>query len=209
MPKLPKVIFIDWYQTLSTSLFWTDHPSALLTSQEFRNVTQFLFSEPNLVNLWMKGLTNAEQVVSTVAAVTKINVRSILLELEYSCKAMGLYDPTIPVVIQALRKQGIRVIVATDNMDTFERWTVPALKLTSMFDGVITSVSQGACKSEIQDGYSPFFGHYLGQNSIAGGEAILIDDEPIQAVTAALDIEFRLVREPGELVGILHSFLFS
>jgi FMN phosphatase YigB (HAD superfamily) len=199
MSTKPKVIFIDWYKTLSTSLFWVDHRDAVLSREELASIPRFLFSEPGLIDLWMKGFTNANQVAGEVAAILNINAEYALLELEYSCKAMELYDPEVVGVVQDLRKLGIKVIIATDNMDTFERWTVPALKLTSIFDGIITSVTRGALKSELQDDYSPFFGHYLGQNGI--------DDTPIKALTSTTGMQFRHVANPSNVVTILREFL--
>jgi FMN phosphatase YigB (HAD superfamily) len=203
----PKVLFIDWHKTLSTSLFWTNHPGALLSTQELSNTSHFLFSEPGLIDLWMKGFTNSERVAAEIGLALNIDARKILKELEHSCKAMKLYDPQVPAIVQEIRATGMRVVLATDNMDTFERWTVPALKLESMFDGIITSVFRGALKSEIQDGYSPFFGHYLGQNGIKAQEAVLIDDSPIDKLVASIGLSFRPVNDPSQLASMLKEFL--
>jgi FMN phosphatase YigB (HAD superfamily) len=207
MSTLPKVIFIDWYKTLSTSLFWVDHANALLSSEELHSITRYLFSQPELITQWMKGFLVSEHIAAEVAQVLRLDARNVQNELQYSCEAMTLYDPTVIASIQKLRKQGIKIILATDNMDTFERWTVPALKLNAMFDGIITSVSRGALKSEIVDGYSPFFGHYLGQNGIAASEAVLIDDIPIEEAISSLGMAFRHVTNPSVISTILDEFI--
>jgi FMN phosphatase YigB (HAD superfamily) len=203
----PKVLFIDWYKTLSTSLFWANHPRALLSAQELSSISHFLFNQSGLIDLWMKGFTNSERIVAEIELALNIDAQKILKELEHSCKAMHLYDPSVPAIIQEIRASDIRVVLATDNMDAFERWTVPALKLESMFDGIITSVFRGALKSEIQDDYSPFFGHYLGQNGISAEDAILIDDSPIDKLVASIGLGFQYVNHPSQLASILREFL--
>ena len=108
-----------------------------------------------------------------------------------------------------IRENGIKVVLATDNMDTFERWTVPALELEPLFDGILTSVYCGALKSEIQGDYSPFFDHYLKQNRVRPTEAILIDDSPIDEVVKAIGLGFRYVDHPSRLASLLGEFLIS
>ena len=203
----PKVIFVDWYKTLSTSLFWVNHTDALLSPQELNGICSFLFYESGLVDLWMTGFINSEKVIAEIAAVLHIDARRVLQELVYSCKVMELSDTRVPSIIQELRRQGIKVVLATDNMDTFERWTVPALDLSTMFDSVITSASRGVLKSEVQDDYSPFFGDYLVQNGIKPTEAVLVDDSPVDRVVIATGLGFRRVDHPKHLASILSGLL--
>jgi len=203
----PKVIFVDWYKTLSNSLFWIDHPGTLLSSQELSRVTHSLFDDPKLIDSWMKGFTNSEAVSAEAAARTNLDPDNIFQELVYSAQNMKLYDPEVLQMIQAVRDQGRKVVLATDNMDTFERWTVAALNLESVFDGIITSPSRGALKSEIQGDYSPFFGHYLSLNGIKPSEAVLVDDSSIDEVVMATGLGFRRVDHPNRLASILSGFL--
>jgi FMN phosphatase YigB (HAD superfamily) len=203
----PKLIFVDWYKTLSTSLFWINHSDALLSPQELNGICSFLFNESGLVELWMTGFITSEKVAAEIAAVLHIDARRVLQELEYSCKAMELSDTRVPSIIYELREQGIKVVLATDNMDTFERWTVPALELNLMFDGIISSPSRGALKSEIQGDYSPFFSHYLEQNGIKPTEAVLVDDSPIEEVVRSTGLGFRRVNHPNHLASILSGLL--
>jgi FMN phosphatase YigB (HAD superfamily) len=203
----PKVIFVDWYKTLSTSLFWVDHPKALLTPQELSRVSRSLFDEPGLIDLWMKGFTNSETVCAEASVRTNLDPYKILQELAYSAQHMELYDPEVSQIIQRVRNQGTKVVLATDNMDTFERWTAPSLKLGLVFDDIITSASRGALKSEFQGRRSPFFGHYLGQVALDYPDAVLIDDMPIADMVASTGLGFQHIEHPSQLASILGNYI--
>jgi hypothetical protein len=69
------------------------------------------------------------------------------------------------------------VVIATDNMDTFHRWTVPGLRLHTLFDDVLNSWQLRALKEDVgQDGRSLFFANYLRAHGIGRGESLLLDD---------------------------------
>jgi FMN phosphatase YigB (HAD superfamily) len=83
----------------------------------------------------------------------------------------------IPEMIAQLRAKGLKVVLATDNMDTFHRWTVPSLQLMSLFDDILSSFQLKALKSDCgAEGRSLFFAHYLQTHSIHRGESLVLDD---------------------------------
>jgi FMN phosphatase YigB (HAD superfamily) len=107
--------------------------------------------------------------------------------------------------LQAIREQGIKVVLATDNMDAFCRWTVPAMHLGGIFDAILDSASLGVLKDDLVGGRSPFFGPWLSDQRIAPSEAVLVDDSPpaSAASAAAIGLETRLVEHPGKLASVL------
>lgn len=54
-------------------------------------------------------------------------------------------------LIEAVRSK-YRVIFLTDNMDCFDRFTIPALNLESYFDQIINSYNHGVTKADANGG---------------------------------------------------------
>ncbi len=82
-------------------------------------------------------------------------------------------------LINQLRATGTKVVLATDNMDSFVRWTIPALGLTNYFDDILDSFSLKALKRDFDEqGNSRFFSGYLSKNNLLPTDCVLIDDSP-------------------------------
>lgn len=88
---------------------------------------------------------------------------------------MEFADPALVPLVQQLRRQGAQAVIATDNMDTFDRWTVPSLRLTQYFDGILCSHCLGTLKL---DQPSSFLTSYFRRHDIPPAQTILIDDNP-------------------------------
>lgn len=67
-------------------------------------------------------------------------------------------------------------MIATDNMDTFERFTIPAMKLNELFDDFLISHSLKVLKEDIQENSISFFDEYLNKNKLTYQETVLLDD---------------------------------
>jgi FMN phosphatase YigB (HAD superfamily) len=197
-----RVVFIDWHNTLSTSLFWQHRPGCRLSASDSARVGSFVFSRGELVQQWMRGAMAAEDVCILAARRLGLRAEDLLADLEHNCRAMKFHDAACVGAIAAMRAQRIRVVVATDNMDVFSRWTVPALHLGGIFDAILNSASLGVLKSDLADGQSRFFGPWLADRRIAPSETILVDDSP-PASAAAIGLQTRLVEHPDQLVSIL------
>lgn len=64
-------------------------------------------------------------------------------------------------------------------MDTFSRYTVPAMKLDKIFDDILSSHHIGYLKDdELLTDTILFFDDYLVENGWSYSDAILIDDSP-------------------------------
>lgn len=205
MAKQYKVIFIDWDGTLSNSRFW----QRWIGTSEYDRIQQVLFGEDTEhTRLWMTGFMTYNQVLRHVESNTGIAYEELASELEYSARHMKYIDGTTIDLIQKLRKNGIKVVIATDNMETFRLWTVPELKLENLFDGILTSDTRGALKTEYSDnGTSKFFSHYLTQSDIHAGESVLIDNSLDIKIVENFGIDFLHVNESTSLVDHLKRLL--
>lgn len=166
-----KVVFVDWHKTLSTSQFWQHSEDSRLKPEQLQAVDRYVFSSPSLSRLWMMGQLSAESVCHVAAKHLNGSSDDILHDLISSCQRMELCDPTVVEVIQALRERGVKTVIATDNMDTFTRWTVPALRLDEVFDEVLNSADVRMMKK-----YPRFFRDWLESHGVEPSEAILLDD---------------------------------
>jgi beta-phosphoglucomutase-like phosphatase (HAD superfamily) len=154
----------------------------------------------------MLGAVAAEDVCTLAAGSLGLAAADLLADLEHGCRRMEFGDPASADALRAIRAQGTKVVLATDNMDAFYRWTVPALHLRGIFDAILDSASLGTLKGDLIHGQSPFFGPWLSDQGIAPSEAVLVDDSPA-ASTAAIGLQIRLVEHPRKLAGVLAEFV--
>ncbi|GHO63656.1 hypothetical protein KSC_025480 [Ktedonobacter sp. SOSP1-52] len=204
-----RCIFVDWHQTLSTSLFWEHwadptHPLHSLHAP----VVSSMFNSGNTSETiaWMRGELPVEELLQRICLRHHFDYELILQELTVSCKAMQFVSPTVPRSIAQLRAAGIRVAIATDNMDTFTRWTVPALKLHELVDDILNSFDLRALKGDLDSsGRSLFFADYLEKHALEPGESILLDDnyeEDFAALIRSFGIDYHPI-VPG--VGLISA----
>lgn len=206
-----KTIFIDWHGTLSDSRFW-DRWANDPSKQKLHKLAQHALFESEegilVAKDWMRGLRSVDNVMQYLHDVTGIALADMKDELQYTSENMVFINPDVVQRIEALRAKGVKVVIASDNMDTFRLWTIPALGLEDMFDGILTSDTQGALKSEVNaDGFSQFFGHYLQQHKLQPGEAVLIDDNDSLRSVESLGIDFLHVNAAASLVHHLDDLL--
>jgi FMN phosphatase YigB (HAD superfamily) len=176
--KSYKVIFIDWNRTLSNSLFWQDftridhefhHYDAIIFNWLFKENKHILFD-------WMRGKLTAEQVCDLVSTANNLDYEVVFNELTRSAKEMEFVSDHIPDLIRKIRKNGYRVAIATDNMDTFMRFTVPAMELDNLFDDILSSFELQTLKEDYEDDSLTFFNNYFAKHKLTNSDAILLDD---------------------------------
>ena len=200
-----KTIFIDWDGTLSNSRFW----DRWIGTDKYDLIQKALFVDGlEYIRLWMTGFMPYGQVLKYVESKTAKPYDELKEELEYSSRHMKFIDDEVTSLVQELRSNGVKVVIATDNMDTFRLWSSPELELDMLFDGILTSDTRGALKSEsYDDGTSKFFSHYLIQNGIREGESVLIDDSLDTRVVEDFGIDFLHVNETASLTEHLKGLL--
>jgi FMN phosphatase YigB (HAD superfamily) len=201
-----RVVFVDWAKTLSTSRFWQPSPGCGLSVADSARVEEYVFSRRDLLRQWMTGRVTAEEVCSLAAGSLGLAAADLLADLEHNCRGMKFDDPASLVALRAIREQGVKVVLATDNMDTFHRWTVPALHLDGIFDAILDSALLRVLKNDLADGQSPFFGPWLAEQVIRPSEAVLVDDSPPPAA-AAIGLHTSRVEHPAQLASILTALV--
>lgn len=168
-----KYVFIDWNGTLSDSKFWDNLSSLNL----FEKIQQSLFvKHKHFIKDWMRGKTQSEKIIESISNDLEEDAAFIFSELKKSCEQMKFASEKTLPLISELRRKGSKVIIATDNMDTFKRWTAPALKLNEYFDGLLDSHTLQAMKNDFKEDRSLFFDSFLTENNIQPYESVLIDD---------------------------------
>ena len=208
--KQPKVIFVDWNGTLSNSKFWEQlndpvHDLHKLHSQ----LETWLFKEHySLVDDWMLGKTSAEEICERIGEGINKKPQEIFRELTVSCKNMKLCDSRIPGILKRLKVAGIEIAIASDNMDVFRRFTIPALKLNQIFDGFLLSNEIGSYKYEARERKLPFFDNYLKTRKASYEDVVLLDDSEEKTGTFKNSgFEIIQTKTPGSLVAALNSLL--
>lgn len=209
--KKYKIVFIDWNGVLSGSKFWwhledKKHPK----SELFEKIETSLYGNlRHLLKPWMRGELKTEDVIKTTADEGGLDYDEVLQEFIHSCKTMQFVSEDVPSYINELRSNNVKVVIATDNMDSFSRWTVPALKLHELFDGYINSYDIKAMKGDFNEkGKSLFFYNYLKKYDLKSGEAVLIDDsEDKEGKINASGIDYEEVEPINGLVPALKNIL--
>ena len=97
-------------------------------------------------------------------------------------------------------------MIATDNYDVFDKWTVPALSLDNLFDDILNSYNLKALKPELEiNDFSPFFSKYLKDHNV--NKALWLDDNDMSYQAKALGIDFKLVGPEDDLVSLVEDLI--
>ena len=205
-------IFIDWYGTLSTSLFWGQWSVPGHSRNATHMVIQRLWvSDKGLRPLlvpWMRGELASEHFVAVTARHLEMDYEELLDAFIVGCQQMQFVSDEVIDLVRAIRWTGTRVYIATDNMDSFTRWTVPALNLTGhdgIFDGVLNSYDLRCLKADRDEhGSSCFFGPFLTTNGIAAGRSLLIyDSSSLEEIVPGFGMAFWKIDHERNLITAL------
>ncbi|MFA6421843.1 MAG: hypothetical protein WCV92_00330 [Candidatus Buchananbacteria bacterium] len=194
----PKIIFIDWHKTLSNSFFW---------SGNLKYSDVFFKHNRELINPWMRGEYTAEEVCKILSDQNNFDFDDVLKSLRESCGRMTFVSDKIPELIKNIRSKGIKVIVATDNMDTFSRFTIPELDLKNIFDDFLLSYDLKVLKNDVGENSIPFFDDYLNKNSLDYRDCVLLDDSGSSSVYDSLGFKSVMIGNGDELLDVLENIL--
>lgn len=214
-PTKQNAVFIDWNGTLSPTNFWSHlEKSETQSDRELFKLwadTTFIHHK-DLIVPWMKGEYSSEDILTLVSKATNTNFDTILKEFIIGCEQMEYSSPNIPVLINKLKDKSVIVSIATNNMDSFTRWTVPYMKLDTLFDEIINSFYMNAMKHDLdKNGKTMFFKNFFNKYQIDPRNCIFIDDgEDKMGVITNLGMDYRRVNSSNtleqELENILSSF---
>ncbi len=205
----PKIIFIDWHSTLSRSLFWDQLKTITHRYHSYHDqILQTIFHvDPNLITDWMLGKHTTEDVCKFISLHVKLPSKIIQNELIMSCQMMHFVDKQIPKLVAKIRRKGIRVVIATDNMDTFRRFTLPALHLDKCFDDFLISSELGVFKYTFVDDKIPFFDPYLQEHNVTYADVVLLDDSLDKTGTyKRKGFHVRQVKDKDNLIEYLNEY---
>lgn len=199
-----KVVFIDWYKTLSSSMFYVDmknYDEELC--KKYRTKT-FVECE-HLLEDWLRGKISTQDIISSFASGEE-EFKQAFEILKNSCENMVFDSPRFPALIKKIRNKGCRVVIATDNMDVFTQFVVPSLSLSELFDGILSSNLNGCKKRDVVDGRLVFFEDYLQRNGLNYEDAVLIDDvETTVELCGQYGLHGICVKSPQDVEQILEN----
>ena len=205
---MAKAILLDWDKTLCVSRFWEHWQQLYPVHHE--TVQQRLFKENRaLVHDWMRGKYRSEDIAQFLSSHLHAQPKDILSELQESCRGMKLIAPKILDYVAVARTRGIWVAIATDNMDTFSRWTVPALNLRSHFDRIINSADIGALKKDLSpSGSLNFFQSFFNDFGLQPSDCVLIDDgHTLGGIVEQVGMQYRLVDDQHTALNHMRALL--
>lgn len=144
---------------------------------QFERAESWLFTEQKeLRDAWMRGKETAESICARLSEQSGIPPHVLLKQLENDCRGLHLL-PGAEEELRRIRSLGIRVILVTDNMDTFRRWTIPSQQLETVFDEIISSHEHAVRKHDVDERGEPaLFARWLNTNGLKWSDAFLIDD---------------------------------
>ena len=206
----PKVIFLDWNKTLSNSLFWSHmHPDNGHDYSLYHGklISTLFVENKKLINPWMRGEYSTDDIMQILSPLVGLSTEVLKEELAISCSNQSFVDSFIPEYIKSIKNKGIKVVIATDNMDTFRKYTVPSMKLEELFDDFLISCELGVLKDDHGDESIPFFDDYLKHNNLKYQDSVLLDDcIDKTGVYDNLGLKIRQVTSPNVFINMLKEY---
>ena len=161
------ILFIDFDGTICHDRFWRSLPK-----EQYTKVQEFLFeSDSAYVNEWMRGKRTSEEINMLVAEHIGMSYEKLWELFVKDCETMQVSLGVLKR-IQSLRNK-YTVILITVNMDSFMRFTVPALNLNLYFDHISSSYEEKILKT---DNKGEIFMKFTDAHEVPIGTCFLIDD---------------------------------
>ena len=193
-------IFFDWHGVLSKSIYFSHIPESQLIEKHW------FTTHKDLLRRWGRGKCTVNEFIDELSESTGLPKSYLAQKLKESCEAQAFVSDKIPDLIRKLREKGVVCIIATDNYDVFDNWTVPALGLDNIFDDTLNSYNLKALKPEIiNNNFSPFFSKYLEEHNVK--KSLWLDDNDMSRQAKLLGIDFKLVKPPDDLVSIIEDIM--
>jgi len=163
------ILFCDFDGTICHERYWRSLPP-----DQHEKVQNLLFrSDKTRVNDWMRGKYTAEEVNRFVSEETGIPYEELWKLFVNDCSTMRVSQEVLEK-LSALRDR-YRVILMTGNMDSFSRFTAPALKLEHYFDHISNSYHERKHKT---DNRGEIFVEYAERFGAPLSSCVVIDDSP-------------------------------
>lgn len=134
-------LFVDFDGTLCHDKFWRS-----LDPEILEKIQAFEFGPTGTANKWMRGEFTSEEVNESIAKELGIPYDELWKTFVDNCSNMQVSQAVLEK-INSLRST-YHTVLLTDNMDSFDRFTVPALQLENYFDMIVNSYSEKKSKME-------------------------------------------------------------
>lgn len=169
-----KILFIDFNGVISYDPFWSslfnpDHPKHNWS----RDIHNHLFTgKNNLVMDWMRGNLRAEDIHDELEKEFGFSKTELLAIFEEDCRSLDL-SVAIRDLLEEYKKDH-HIIMITDNMDSMERYTIPAnFDYFSVFDRIDNSYRMRRLK---KDNNGQYFEDVMNQLGVRPENCLYIDD---------------------------------
>jgi hypothetical protein len=168
------ILFVDFNGVLSYGWFWSSlQDSTHSLSEYLPKIQELVFKDKvGICDNWMRGHMTSEEVHRIIAERLDVSYESIWEIFQHDCIRL---DVSIPILNALnLLKSKYKIILATDNMDSFDRFTRPANpKLETTFDVIHNSWPRRQLK---WDNDGEYFAKQIDSQGVKAGDCLLIDD---------------------------------
>jgi FMN phosphatase YigB (HAD superfamily) len=171
---LKRILFCDYNGVLSYNKFWSTISDPEHVYHSFHNkIIKYLFVEnAHIIDDWMTGKYTLEEIHTMISEYSGIPYEFILATFIEECKKMDASEALLRII--ANKKDSYYRILATGNMDSFNRFTLPANPLLrSSFDEINNSYDVGILKNTDNGRY---FVEKSKQLGVPLENSVLIDD---------------------------------
>lgn len=159
-----KNILIDFHATICFDYFWRS-----VSDIEHMQITETLFANnTEVIEDWMIGKYKSEDVNKYLSEKLELDYNYLWNIFVRDCETMFI-DPEIIGLLKELRKK-YKIYLVTDNVDSLDRFTIPALNLNEVFDDIINSYNHACVKT------NGLFNALQDKQKIDFSESIMIDD---------------------------------
>lgn len=194
-------VFVDFHGTICNDRYWRS-----LSNEQQHTLQEFLFQKnSHLVDEWMRGFRTSEEINEMVAAALDISYDAVWSTFLADCRSMHVSA----AILSRLRllRQLANIVLITGNMDSFTRFTAPALGLHGYFDAISNSSDERRLKTD--DGGS-LFRQYASRFGTPIEQCVVIDDaDDVCAVFTELGGKALQVTVERTTEAILDDLLLS
>ncbi len=172
--KNKNILFIDFNGVISYKNFWfsLENKDNELSSYLDKIETYLFKNNIQIIKDWMIGKYTSEQIHYTLSKQIDIKYEKILQTFIEDCKKLDISNKILDKLSEL--RSSYHCILITDNMDSFDRFTLPSNpQLTQSFDKIYNSFSFKRLKA---DNSGAWFKEIMREYHAEVGNCILIDD---------------------------------
>lgn len=166
--KQPAVLFVDFYNTLTTDSYWSEFDDDVVG-----RVEDFLYTnQQGIFTDWMRGDYTNREVISLLADEFDYGRDRMWSQYTQACRSVSI-DSEITNALENISKN-VKLILTTDNFGCFDRIVVPKNELLDKFDAIYNSYNYGSLKN---DNEGEMFCEIADQQGISLESACLVEDQ--------------------------------